>query len=326
MKVALPKPKDCEKYHVHADWFKEIITVGYGKEARTCIVDTHTARNGEVVPVVEGTCEGSNVTVRALTNNSLFNFFSISLFNPIIATLLYPISSNFKGDALGQSEMEAVKNREPLHYFERKYHNKTLVQGFRAIAPPVEIAQTIRYLDAVSRLDGKKLLEIVTDKKGRGAIGRSGPREIRDLEELLGIERPNGEKAEWPGNLDRFEMANAPDFYEKLQISWSDGKINGGAKIHVKLQREGIPRLMLPYGTVSIPTTDEQKDAGLNGEIPLSCLKYTGERKSHSTKTFILNTPNKLDNAMTVLYLTKAVAPVAEALKGKVTEYQHHLI
>lgn len=304
-------------YYAQCRAFKKVAEVGLNGKIELSkgnifyrTIGAHTSKSREL-PVAQASSENSNVSIGWLADNFHFNFLGIELKKPVLTTMLYPISRVFGSYPLSGNTSSSFP---PLTNFEKAYQNRDSIRRFGAVSGnDATTAMVIRYLHELSALDHNRLMKIVMDSTRYGkrdVIDRNGI-EYADLASAVGIKREDEKEITY---FD-FDAGDIPSYFKKINVRWIDTKL-GRSSVRVELAENGLPNLTLPYeGTLFFPTTEKQREAGLEKEVPANCLTYGAKEQALGGREFTLNVPNPLDAALTFFYLTKVVAPVVEAYK-----------
>lgn len=306
-----------QSYSNQSKAFEKIVEVGLNGKIELSegnifyrTTGTHISKSREL-PIIQASTEHSNVRIGWLADNFHFNFLGVELKKPTLATMLYPISGIFGSYPPSGNTKSSFP---PITNFEKAYHNRDMIRKFGAVSgDDICTAMVIRYLHELSTLDQNRLMNIVLDNTRYGkrdAIDRNGI-DYAALASAVGIKRADEREITY---FD-FDAGNIPAYFKKINIHWIDSEF-GKSSVSVELAENGVPKLTLPYhGTLFLPTTEKQKQAGLEKEVAANCLTYEARKEALHGREFTLNVPNPLDTALTFFYLTKVVAPVMEAYK-----------
>ena len=317
---------NCDIFLSQIDDSTRILYAGFDPQVNIGTVRTHISKS-RALPILKGEKEGSNVRVTSIGYNFYYYFLGIELQEPIVATLLYPISGLFRRYVL--SDHTDPEGAPPITNFKKAYHNRTLIQrfGIECISP-LQAALVIRYLNEVSRLPVQSILDIVLDKTGYGkiddidfnAVGGAGEAVLANILNL------RYEKAMYSS----FDVTNIPELFRRINVDWFDTKI-GKSSVHVEFVDQPLPAMPIPREALFVPTTEEMQVLGLAKEVPAISLKYREdhekERRTISREGILstvsddyhraewgnmkwtFNTPNGLDTAMTAFMLNHVLVP-----------------
>lgn len=315
--------KESRSYDLQIDDLTKILSAGFDPQVNISTARTHTSKS-RTLPILKGKREGSNVRVTSIGHNFYNYFLGVELQEPVVATLLYPISGLFGRYALSghtdQNGAPAITN------FEKAYHNRTPFQKLGVeCGSPLEAALAIRYLNEISRLPTQKIFNLVLDKTSYGkidgidfnAVGGDGEAKLAKILDL-GFKK---------FAYYDFNVTNAPDLFERINVDWFDLD-NGNSSVHFEFKDQPLPTMPLPRNSIYIPTTEEQQKLGLAKTVPAKSLEYKKdhqqERYQMSRKGIVaddyhraewgnmgwtINTPNGLDTAMTAFLLNHVLVP-----------------
>lgn len=140
---------------------------GYGTEVHVRIIDTHSSKS-QRLPIVTAEHGDWNTSVAWYAYN-YHNYYAAFRFRRSLPmTLLYPISGLF-----GPKHMSGHESGCPLPdvtNFQKAYWNRDRYEGFACFAGSWHMATTLRYLEAVSKIDVQRALGAVLDESHYGAM------------------------------------------------------------------------------------------------------------------------------------------------------------
>lgn len=319
------------------------IELGYGRPVRIMEVGEHTSKS-ECLPIL-GTESAGGTKVTWAGYNYYFYFLGVELAKAIPATLLYPISGLFGSYPL--SGHVNTKVSPPLTNFLKAYHNVTPVKVFGGDCggDGILMALAIRYLEEVSKLDAKAILDVCLRKTSYGNLDHidGNAIEFEDLVKLLNL------KYEGFAYYDFFVQNKPEAVFKKVNVDWFASEYGShSSAVHVVMQ-DGVylPPLPLPAPilvdlrdtalTKFVPPELQQRP--LTGttdtdcivqKIPVDFLNFQKERHPREeralqgryephglyhcvnpgTTHFTFQTPNVLDCAMTAFFLVKVLGPI----------------
>lgn len=163
------------------------LRLGFDDDVDVRVVDTHSSKSNKL-PIVAAEREGWNTSV-AWYGYNYHNYYSaFQLKQPIPTTLLWPISGTF-----GKKHMSGHEAGCPLpditNFTKDYWTRRPLVPGFACFAGGWHMATTLRYLEAVSKIDQKALFDAVMDKTKYGAVdGIDGNAvDFKEMSKIIGI-------------------------------------------------------------------------------------------------------------------------------------------
>jgi len=317
------------------------LLLGHGKPVRISKVGEHTSKSRDL-PIV-ATDGSKNVRVTWFGYNYYSYFLGVELKRLIPATLLYPISSIFGRYALsGHVNTEIAP---PITNFQKVYHNCTPIQIFGGeCGDGFSSALIIRYLEEVSKLDTKAILDVCLRKTRYGSIDDLDGNgiEFGKLAQILDL------LACKEITYFDFDVKNAPvEIFERLNVDWFDSNLVGGkSSVHVTMQKNiFLPPLPLP-AEIFVDLKDTELNCHIPQEgqerptenrwnnylifkIPARLLHYQKNRTSGEpkypihpvyekvnigTRDFTFHVPNVLDCALTAFFFIKVLAPIMKEL------------
>jgi hypothetical protein len=143
------------------------LRLGFDDDVEASIIDTHTSKS-ERLPVVAAEREGWNTSVAWYAYNYHNYYAAFRFARSIPATLLWPISGLLGGKH--NSGHESGCPLPDITNFTRDYWNRRPLEGFACFAGGWHMATTLRYLEAISKIDQRALFDAVMDATLYGKV------------------------------------------------------------------------------------------------------------------------------------------------------------
>lgn len=143
------------------------LRLGYGTDVDVRMVSTHHSKSNKL-PILATEREGWNTSVAWYAFNYHNHYSAFRFEKSIAATLLWPVSGTF-----GKKHMSGHEADCPLPdvtNFTKDYWTRRLFEGFACFAGGWHMATTLRYLEAVSKIDEKALFDVVMDATRYGEV------------------------------------------------------------------------------------------------------------------------------------------------------------
>jgi hypothetical protein len=137
------------------------LRLGFATDVDVAIVDTHHSKS-QKLPIVAAEREDWNTSVAWYAFNYYNHYSAFRFKRAVSATLLYPIAGTF-----GRKHMSGHEADCPLPditNFAKDYWNRRPYEGFASFAGGWHMATTLRYLEAVAKLNVNDVFDVVMDK------------------------------------------------------------------------------------------------------------------------------------------------------------------
>lgn len=143
------------------------LSFGYGREVSVSCVSDHWSKSRNL-PIIGAKPEGFNTEVAWYGDNFYFNYVAFRFKEAIPATFLYPISKGFGRAALSGHVQDCPIS--DITNFEKEYWERQAVKGFAAMIGGFNLGPTLRYLEALSKLNQKSIFNLVMDRTQHGKV------------------------------------------------------------------------------------------------------------------------------------------------------------
>jgi len=143
------------------------LRLGFDDDVDVSIIDVHRSKSQQL-PIVAAEREDWNTSVAWYAFNYYNHYTAYRFARPIPATLLWPIS-----EVLGKKHNSGHEVGCPLPditNFAKDYWNRRPLDGFACFAGGWHMATTLRYLEAVSKIDQKALFDVIMDATHYGKV------------------------------------------------------------------------------------------------------------------------------------------------------------
>lgn len=328
------------------------LRLGFGNEVDVRMVATHSSKSHRL-PIVAAEREGWNTSVAWYANNFHNHYTAFRFKRAIAATWLFPICGVF-----GRKHMSGHEADCPLPdltNFQKDYWNRRPLEGFACFAGGWHLATTLRYLEAVSKLNERNLYDLVMDKTNYGPMDTidGNAFDFVQLCALVGIPAV--------GSYDKDVQVPPNKIVKSMRLDWY------GVETDIRptcVEVEPMPGVLLPAptgcGDVFVEPLDthlgerlddsvqlrwseetKYKDPRMLGFVPTKMFRYFSRaqedyraRKAKldatpwracgaynattlDTKLFRFEIPNQLDAALFVKWWLCAGIPCAEEALAK---------
>lgn len=162
------------------------LRLGFDDDVDVSIIDTHRSKS-QKLPIVAAEREGWNTSVAWYAYNYHNHYSAFRFKQSIPATLLWPIGGTFGRKRMSSHEGGCLL--PDITNFVKDYWNRRPLEGFACFAGDWHMATTLRYLEAVSKIDQHALFNAIMDGTSYGKVDNIDGNAVnfKAMSEVVGV-------------------------------------------------------------------------------------------------------------------------------------------